>query len=91
MPISVRLDDRTERVVRRLARRTGRTASDVIRQAIATLERQEEPSSADSVTAYDRLAHLIGGTGSGHGRLSENTGEKFKALLQVKARARRSR
>ena len=91
MPISVRLDDRMERAVRRLARRTGRSISAVIRQAILTLEQQEESSPAETRTAYDRIAHLIGGKGSGHGRLSENTGEKFTVLVQAKARARRSR
>lgn len=91
MPISVRLDDRTERVVRRLARQTGRTRSDVIRQAIAVLERQEATASAATPTAHERMAHLIGGVGSGGARLSEETGEKFRKLLEVKHRARRAR
>lgn len=91
MPISVRLDDRTERAVRRLAKQGGRTKSDVIREAIATLEEQQKPPSAVATTAYDRLAHLIGGAGSGGRDLSEATGETFRRLLGLKHRARRTR
>jgi Arc/MetJ-type ribon-helix-helix transcriptional regulator len=91
MPISVRLDERTERVIRRLAKQTGRTKSDVIRQAISTLETQERAVRAGTPTAYDRLAHLIGGPGSGGARLSEATGDKFRALVEGKHRARRPR
>jgi hypothetical protein len=91
MPLSVRLDDRTERAIRRLAKRTGRTKSDVIRDAIATLEEHERPMPASAPTAYDRLVHLIGGTGSGRRDLSEATGEKFRKLLAQKHRARDSR
>lgn len=91
MPVSVRLDERTERVIRRLAKQTGRTKSDVIRRAIATLEQLEAPASAEAPSAYERLAHLIGGAGSGGRRLSEHTGEKFRKLLEAKHRARRAR
>ena len=91
MPLSVRLDDRTERAIRRLAKRTGRTKSDVIREAIATLEEQQRPMPASTPTAYDRLVHLIGGTGSGRRDLSEATGEKFRKLLTLKHGARDSR
>jgi predicted transcriptional regulator len=41
MPTSVRLDPKTERVVRSLARRTGRTRSQVIRDAIHRLAASE--------------------------------------------------
>jgi hypothetical protein len=41
MPTSVRLDPKTERVVRSLARRTGRTKSQVIRDAIHRLAASE--------------------------------------------------
>lgn len=90
--MSVRLDDRTERALRRLARRSGRTKSDVIRTAIETLERQDESSSTEPLTAYDRVSHLIGGVGSGgKARLSERTGPQFRALVEAKHRARRPR
>ena len=72
MPVSVRLDERTERVIRRLAKQTGRTKSHVIRQAIAALERLEAPASAEAPTAYERMAYLIGGAGSG-GRRGRTT------------------
>lgn len=41
MPTSVRLDPKTERVIRALARRTGRTQSEVIRDAIHRLAAPE--------------------------------------------------
>jgi hypothetical protein len=46
---------------------------------------------ASAPTAYDRLVHLIGGTGSGRRDLSEATGEKFRRLLVLKHRARDTR
>jgi len=90
VPVSVRLDARTERVVERLARRSGRTKSDVIRQAIAALD-QEETALPRTATAYDRLAHLIGGSGSGRKDVSERTGEAFRKAVEAKDRARRTR
>ena len=90
MPFSIRLDAHTERVVRRLARRSGRTKSDVIRQAIAALDQDDVPSPRRP-TAYERLAHLIGTARGGDRRLSDETGKRFAELLQVKQRARRPR
>lgn len=92
MRISVRLDDQAERIVRRLSKRTGRTKSDVIRQAIAALDRQQKPACAEAPSAYDGIAHLVGGAGSrGARRLSENTGDHFRQIVEMKHRTRRRR
>ena len=42
MPVSVRLDAKTERLVNRLARQRGQTKSEVIREAIKVLAGNED-------------------------------------------------
>lgn len=90
MPVSVRLDAETERVVNRLAKTKRQSKSEVIREAITVLARQEAEKTGPK-RPYDVIAHLIGCADSGGARLSERTGEKFTALLRAKARARRPR
>ncbi len=90
MPMSVRLDAKTERLVTRLAKRRGRTKSEVVREAIGVLAQQIH-AGGQAKSPYDLIAHLIGCVNSGGARLSERTGEKFALLLREKARARRSR
>jgi len=80
MPISVRLDAETEGVVRRLSRATGRSRSQVIRDAIKKLARTET-NAEDTPTAYAEWADVIGCASGGPRDLSERTGEKFRALL----------
>ena len=90
MPLSVRLDQKTESLSGRLARKRRQTKSEVIRDAIGVLATQEEKGSGKKCP-YDLVAHLIGCVNSGGANLSQNTGEKFAKLLREKARARRSR
>ena len=86
MPVSVRLDPKTERAVRSLARRTGRTRSQVIRDAIQHL------AAADSETrqgpmAFEMWKDAIGCAEGGPPDLSERTGDHFRSLLLAKRRA----
>jgi predicted DNA-binding protein len=90
MPFSVRLDSRTEQLVRRVARQSNRTRSDLVREAIAAYAREQEHGPAGRRSAYERVAHLIGAADSGGSRRSEATGDRFRALLREKARARRA-
>jgi Arc/MetJ-type ribon-helix-helix transcriptional regulator len=90
MPLSVRLDARTESLIGRLARKRRQTKSEVIRDAIGALAKQEEKG-AGKKRPYDLVAHLIGCVDSGGAKLSENTGEQFAKLLREKANARGSR
>ena len=78
MPTSVRLDARTEGLVRRLARKTGRTKSQVIRDAIARLASADKE---ESRTPFDTIKHLVGCAAGGPPDLSERTGEKLRQLL----------
>lgn len=84
MPTSFRLDRETERQLSRLARSTGRTKSQVIRDAI-----QSEAAKGDGPSFHDRASHLFGVAGGTPRNLSERTGEKVRAILKAKARARR--
>jgi CRISPR/Cas system-associated endonuclease Cas3-HD len=90
MPLSVRMDARTESLLGRLARKRRQTKSEVIRDAIGVLAKQEEKG-VTKKRPYDLVAHLIGCVDSGGANLSQNNGEKFAKLLREKARARRSR
>ena len=59
MPVSVRLDPKTEELVARLARKKGRTKSEVIRQAIRVLAEGQDTGKKPS-RPYDAISHLIG-------------------------------
>jgi hypothetical protein len=85
MPTSLRLDARTERVVRALARRTGRTKSQVIRDAIEQLVRAE-PETDTASSVYEAWADVIGCAAGGPGNLSERTGARFRAGLVARQR-----
>ena len=91
MPLSVRLDLKTEAAVRRLAHRRNQTRSAVVREALAAFERQEEARTSEPSTPWETIRHLIGVADSGGSRLSEDTGVAFRALLQKTARAHRAR
>ena len=83
MPTTVRLDPATLRLMGRLARRTGLTKSQLIREAIQKLG-ESEGSETPAETVYDAMEHAIGCWDSGGAQLSEATGEKFRALLRAR-------
>ena len=91
MPLSVRLDPETERVVKRLAHRRRQTRSDIVREAIAAFAEEHAAPSGEQSTAWELVRHLVGAADSGGRQLSEDTGAKFRWLVQAKARARRPR
>jgi hypothetical protein len=84
MPTSFRLDRETERQLSRLARTTGRTKSQVIRDAI-----RSEAAKGDEPSFFDRASHLFGVAGGPPRNLSERTGEKVRAILKARVRTRR--
>jgi predicted DNA-binding protein len=77
---TVRLDAGTLRLLQRLARRTGRTKSEIIRDAIRRLSEGAD-AAAVPTTAYEAMEHAIGCWDSGGARLSKQTGEKFRESL----------
>ena len=80
VPTSVRLDQETESIVNRLARKRGQTKSEVIREALLALARAEERATGRG-TLDDSITHVIGCVEGGPANLSERTDEKFRALL----------
>ncbi len=92
MPTSVRLHPKTEGLIRRLAKQQGRTKSELIRAAVEALAREAAEAQARSggLSAYDRVAHVVGIADSGGAGLSERTGERFREILMKRARGRRS-
>jgi Arc/MetJ-type ribon-helix-helix transcriptional regulator len=88
MPLSVRLDAKTESLIGRLARRRRQSKSEVIRDAIGVLAKQEEKGS-EKKRPYDLVAHLIGCVKGGPRDLSVHTGEKFHQMLLERRRKRR--
>lgn len=87
MPLTVRVDVKTERLLQRLARKRGRTKSEVIRDAIGVLARQVEAQEATE-RPYEKIRDLIGSVHGGPPNLSRRTGEVFRGMLS--ARRRRS-
>ncbi|MBI3493984.1 MAG: ribbon-helix-helix protein, CopG family [Acidobacteria bacterium] len=105
MPMTVRLNARTERAVNALARRRRQTRSDVVRDA---LEHYTAANGGDAGRGrpYDAWLDVIGVVSStgktSVGKVSvevrtatrdrgRTTGEQFTAIVREKARARRSR
>ena len=88
MPLSVRLDVKTESLIARLARKRSQTKSEVIRDAIGVLAREDEKG-VDKKRPYDLVAHLIGCVKGGPRNLSVNAGKKFHEMLVERARKRR--
>jgi hypothetical protein len=62
MPTSVRLDPKSEARLQRLSRLTGRTKSELIREAI---QRLDETLPEGGLSTYDRLKPYIGVARSG--------------------------
>ena len=88
MALSVRLDAKTESLIARLARRRRQSKSEVIRDAIGVLAKQEEKGT-EKKRPYDLVAHLIGCVKGGPRDLSVRTGEKFRQMLVERRRNRR--
>ena len=88
MPLSVRLDPGSERLVERLARKRGQTKSEVIRDALGMLAEQEKGGQIGQ-RPYDLIAHLVGCVRGGPPDLSVRTGEKFREILLQKSKRRR--
>lgn len=87
MPVSVRLDAKSEELVARLARKQGQTKSEVIRKAIKVLAESQD-NRGKTLRPFDAIAHLIGCARGGPRDLSERTGDKFRQLLAKQGRQR---
>ena len=86
MTPSLRLDAETQTLIRRLARKTRRTRSEVIREAIRRMAGQVQLPSSETV--YDRVADLVGIARGGDRHHAARSEEVLRALFTRK-RARR--
>lgn len=86
MPVSVRLDQETDALVRRLSRNTRRSKSEVIRDAIRRLATEIPVTSPDTV--YDQVADIIGVARGGRRRYAARSEEVLRALFARKRRPR---
>jgi hypothetical protein len=78
--LNLRVDAGTAAFLERVARETGRTKSEIVREALEALRKAETPPKAASPS--DTMAHLIGRWDSGGMKLSARTGERFARLLR---------
>lgn len=85
MPLTVRVDLKTERLLERLARKRGRTKSEVIRDAIGVLAKSVE-AQEEAERPYDKVRDLIGIVHGGPADLSVRAGEGFRRLLAGRRR-----
>ena len=84
MPTSVKLDAETEALLRRLARTSGRTQSDILREALVRYSADREKDSADS--PYALIADLVGIAQGGPTDLARRHKQAFRDALANRAR-----
>lgn len=91
MPFSLRLDPETEAKIRQLTAATGRSKSEVVREAVAQYAPGGDAAPAPGESAFDRLKPFIGVVGTGGANRSARTHVKYRDLLRRKHRVRRPR
>jgi hypothetical protein len=84
---SVRLPARLERLVSRVAKERGTTKSEVIRNVLTVLEKEDQEVRGGA-TPYQAMKHLIGCASGGPSDLSKDTGKKFRGMLLRRRTAR---
>ena len=89
MPLTVRLDPKSLRILDALAKRSRMSRSDVVREAIARYALDE--GHADSGRPYDAWVDAIGTVKLGVRDRARTPREQLTAILEARARARRAR
>lgn len=77
MPITVRVDRETERLLDRLSKTKKRNKSEIVREAIRLLAVQEQSS------IYDRISDLVGSIDSGGMNLSSDAHQAAKKKIKT--------
>jgi predicted DNA-binding protein len=80
MPTSVRLDPETEALLRKLARTSGRTKSELIREALHRMF-AETRGSAETGSLYHAIEDLVGIADVGPGDLARHHKQRFRENL----------
>ncbi len=91
MPFSFRLDRETAALIRRLASATGRSKSEVVREAVVRYGAEQPVSNGAALSALDRLRPYAGIVTTAGAQYSRNTHAKYAEQLHRKHRARRPR
>lgn len=86
MPTSIRLDPGTEQIVRRIAYRTRRTKSEVIRDAIRRLA--EDTPAPTGGTVADLVADLVGTVRGGDRHYASRSEEVLRRMFALRRRTR---
>ena len=86
MPVSVRLDQETEALVRRISRSSRRSKSEVIRDAIRRMATEVPVASPDTV--YDQIADIVGIARGGRRRYAARSEEVLRTLFARKRQRR---
>ncbi len=86
---SIRLDFRIASAIDRIAAETGKTKSEIMREALIEYTEKVRQNTA-SERPYDKMAADIGCWDSGGMQLSTSTGEKFAEMLKRERDARRA-
>jgi hypothetical protein len=81
--IRVRLDPESEQALNRLVRETGKTKSEIVREALTRLPRKRSSKKA-AVRPYDLMKSGIGCVSSGDLNPSQRAGDKFYEILAEK-------
>jgi predicted transcriptional regulator len=82
MPVSVRLDQETETLVRRISKSSRRSKSEVIRDAIRRMATEIPVASPDTV--YDQIADIVGIARGGRRRYRARSEEVLRTLFARK-------
>lgn len=90
MPLTVRLNPKTDRALNALARRRRQSRSDVVRDALKHYTATYGDDARD-VRPYDAWVDVIGIVNSGGRDPERTTGELFTEIVRHKAHARRAR
>lgn len=83
MPTSVRLDPETEALLKRLARSSGRTKSEVIREALHRMS-GEERGAVQAGSLYHMISDLIGIAEDGPEDLARQHKKRYREKLRRK-------
>jgi predicted transcriptional regulator len=86
MLVSVRLDQETEALVRRISRSSRRSKSEVIRDAIRRMATEVPAASPDTV--YDQIADIVGIARGGSRRYAARSEEVLRTLFARKRQRR---
>jgi len=86
MPVSLRLDRETEGLVRRISKTSGRSKSDVIREAIRRFAHEARVKPGESV--YDEISDLVGIVDGGERHYGARSEDVLRAMFHRRRRTR---